>query len=289
MKVRLHKWLASQGIASRRQAERWIEIGRVEVNGKVDRTLGQQIDPEKDFVRVDGKTITSAAPALVYWVLHKPDCTLTTRVDPAGRPTIYDLPSLRQIPFPVVPVGRLDFRTEGLLLLSNDGELVHRLMHPSFHVPRTYDVLLPEKLTLKQLEIFDKGFRLSEGPTAPMSIAPHGSRRMGATRGYRYRLTVHEGRNRLVRRVFEKLGVRVVRLIRSGYGPIRLTESIPAGQVAPLTPKQIEYLKQAVGLIEPARLPERKNLPSRKPKRERPSPIAGLRKPEPKSGIAPTP
>jgi 23S rRNA pseudouridine2605 synthase len=262
--VRLHKWIATQGLASRRQAERWIEYGRVEVNGTVERTLGRSIDPAKDKVRVDGELIATVAPNHVYWLLYKPDATITSKSDPENRQTIYNIPSLARIPFPVVSVGRLDYRTEGLLLLSNDGDLVNRLMHPKYHVPRVYDVLLPRRMGEKDLARFKQGIHLSDGAVGSVEIRPVGSKNLGGSRGYWYRLIVHEGRNRLVRRMFEKLGLRIIRLVRMAYGPIMLPEEMQPGEVVPLTPDQIQALKRAVELAPalPNR-PVRRNSPRR--------------------------
>ncbi len=276
--VRLHKWIATQGLASRRQAERWIEYGRVEVNGVTERTLGRQIDPAKDKVKVDGELIASEAPNHVYWMLYKPDATITSKSDPENRQTIYNIPSLARIPFPVVSVGRLDYRTEGLLLLSNDGDLVNRLMHPKYHVPRVYDVLLPKRMGEKDLERFAQGIHLSDGPVGPVEIRPVGSKNLGGSRGFWYRLIVHEGRNRLVRRLFEKLGLRIIRLVRMAYGPIRLPEEMQPGEVIPLSPDQIQALKRAVELAPP--LPSRpvhRNSHRRQAARGAASPSGSLR------------
>lgn len=268
--------MASQGIASRRAAERLIRLGQVEVNGVVEKTMGRQIDPTKDKVKFRGKLLAEAAPSSVYWLLNKPDATLTTKSDPEGRATVFHLPSLQRIPFPVISVGRLDYKTEGLLLLSNDGELAHRLMHPSFHLPRTYDVLLPKKLTDAQLKRFAQGIHLADGPTAALDIRPVGTKNMGKSHCYWYRLVVHEGRNRLVRRIFEKLGARIVKLVRVAYGPIRLPPDLPPGEITPLSADQILRLKQLVGLApmpEPVRKTPRKRIPSR----AKPSPIENPR------------
>lgn len=274
--VRLHKWLAQQGVASRRQAERWITYGRVEVNGVVDRTLGRQIDPETDKVRVDGKLVSDRQVVHVYWLLNKPEETITARTDPGGRMTIFDLPSLKNLPFRLVPVGRLDYRTEGLLLLSNDGEWVHQLMHPRFHVERVYEVLLPRPLDDKQIARLNQGIRLDDGMVEPLSVRAHGTRNMGGSRGYRYRLSVHEGRNRLVRRVFEKLGVRIIRLIRVAFGPVSLPPGLAAGEVVPLTAGQIQYLKRELASRDPS-VPEHKSSPRKPRSRAKANPIGSPR------------
>ena len=240
--VRLHKFIAQHGVASRRAAERWIQYGRVEVNGQVERTLGRQIDPLRDKVKVDGKLLANEAPAGVYWMLHKPDATMTTRRDPEGRITVFDLPEVDRVTVTLKTVGRLDYRTEGLLLLSNDGEFVQKLTHPKYHVSRTYDVLLPRKLTLEELQRFGRGFMLSDGSTGKLVIEHQGSKNMGAIRGFWYRLTVHEGRNRLVRRIFEKLGVNVVRLLRVAFGPLWLPEDLAPGQMRVVPPEMVQAL-----------------------------------------------
>ncbi len=288
-KVRLHKWMSSQGIASRRAAERLIRLGQVEVNGVVEKTMGRTIDPSKDAIKFRGKLLSNEAPHAVYWILNKPEAILTTKSDPEGRQTVFNLPALARIPFPVISVGRLDYKTEGLLLLSNDGELAHRLMHPSFHMPRTYDVLLPKKMTDAQLKRVGQGIVLADGPTAAIDIRPVGAKNMGKSHCYWYRLIVHEGRNRLVRRIFEKLGLRVVKLVRVSFGPIRLPPELPPGEIVPLNADQILKLKQLVGLAPvpttPVRRTPRKHIPSRAKR----SPSENPRTPEPTPVVVQTP
>ena len=128
--MRIQKWLSQLGLTSRREAESWISKGRIAVNGNVVTELGTKVTPGVDAVAVDGRQVGQKAPPRVYWMLNKPDEVLTTRHDGFGRTTIYDLPQMRKVPFLIVPVGRLDFRTEGLLLLTNDGEMANRLCHP---------------------------------------------------------------------------------------------------------------------------------------------------------------
>ena len=246
--VRIHKWLSQLGLASRREAETWITAGRIAVNGDVVTELGRKIDPETDRLSLDGKPIQAKPPARVYWLLNKPDEVLTARGDTFDRATIYDLQKLRSLPFMVSPVGRLDYRTEGLLLLTNDGELASRLCHPRYQLPRVYHVLITGRLTPEQERAITNGVELEDGPTGPAELRYAHGKNLGASRGSWYALTVREGRNRLVRRLFEHLGHRVVRLIRVSYGDVTLPEDLKPGDYRQLTPRQIRSLKMAVGI-----------------------------------------
>lgn len=182
-------------------------------------------------------------------MLNKPDSFLTSREDDRGRPTIFDLPKLKGLPFIISPVGRLDYRTEGLLLLSNDGELVHRLTHPSFKVPRCYHVLANGKLTKEQEREIRSGLTLKDGPVRGTKIRSIQRQNMGATPGNWYDVTVAEGRNRLVRRIFEYFDLKVVRLIRYQYGELELPSDLAPGDYLQLTSDQIRALRKATQLI----------------------------------------
>jgi 23S rRNA pseudouridine2605 synthase len=184
----------------------------------------------------------------VYWMLNKPDCCLTAREDNRGRATIFDLPKLKGLPFIVSPVGRLDFRTEGLLLLSNDGELVHRLTHPSFKVPRCYHVLVNGKLTKEQEKEVRIGVTLTDGPVKGTKLRSIQKQNMGATPGQWYDVTVTEGRNRLVRRIFEHFDLKVVRLVRYQYGELELPSDLAPGEYLQLSSEQIRSLRKATDL-----------------------------------------
>lgn len=246
--LRIQKWIAQLGLASRREAERWIVEGRVMVNGQRC-ALGAKIDIDGDLIAIDGKTILKKAkPPKIYWMLHKPDGVLTSRVDGFQRPTIYDLPKLRKLPFLVSPVGRLDFRTEGMLLLTNDGELANQLTHPRSKVPRHYHVLISGRLSKEQEDKISGGsLELEDGPVKHAHIRYAHRHPLGASSGSWYMLTVHEGRNRIVRRIFQTLGFKVVRLIRVGMGDLRMPEDLAAGDYCQLNADQIEGLKRAVG------------------------------------------
>jgi len=214
----------------------------------VIKQLGTQIDPEADELTVDGQAIVRKEPPRVFWMLHKPDQVLTSTRAEGGKETIYDLPALKDLPFRVSPVGRLDYRTEGLLLLSNDGEFVHRLTHPSYQVPRHYYVLITGKLTEEQIKVIKKGVPLSDGVAEKVEIYYAHGKKLGASRGSWYIVTVHEGRNRLVRRIFEHFDHKVVRLIRYGLGPLRMPETLRAGEYLQLSSKDIKTLKSLVQL-----------------------------------------
>jgi 23S rRNA pseudouridine2605 synthase len=246
--IRIQKWLSIQGIASRREAEGWIEEGKVFVNGKLVTEQGMRIDPNTDKVTVLGRHINNTPPPRVYWLLNKPDMVLTSRPDGTGRMSIYDLHSTRDLQFLVSPVGRLDYRTEGLLLLSNDGELVHRLAHPKYKVPRYYNVLIDGRLSYEEESALRRGIELEDGMTGKSEVIFAHSVNLGQSRGSWYFITVFEGRNRLVRRMFEHFGFKVVRLVRYGFGDLRLPEDLPSGEYRQLTNSEIKYLKETVNL-----------------------------------------
>ena len=234
------------GIASRREAEKWISEGRLAVNGKKVSTLGTKVNPESDQVFLDGRAVKSKLPPKVYWLLHKPDKVLTARSDElTNKPTIYDIPMVAKAKFLVSPVGRLDFRTEGLLLLTNDGELSYRLCRPEYHVPREYHVLLDGRLTKEEEQQVKQGVELEDGPVKNVKITYAHGANMGVSTGAWYMVTVHEGRNRLVRRLFENFNRRVVRLIRVAFGEIRLPLDLPAGEYRQLTADQVSTLRKA--------------------------------------------
>ena len=236
------------GVASRREAETWISEGRVAVNGKIVTELGSKINPETDQVAIDGKPITMTPPPRVYWLLNKPDEVLTTRSDGFQRTTIYDLPKLKKLPFLVAAVGRLDYRTEGLLLLTNDGELANRLTHPKYQIPRQYHVLITGRLTDEEERGIVRGVDLEDGPSGRTELRYAHGKNLGGSRGSWYAITVFEGRNRLVRRLFEHFGHKVVRLIRVSFGDVRLPEDLAPGDYQQLSSEQIRSLKKLTGL-----------------------------------------
>jgi pseudouridine synthase len=241
MKIRLNKYLALAGIASRREADRLIAEGRVSVNGKMIEALGSQINAEKDKVEVDGKRV-ERRKSDIYMMLNKPPGYLVTAKDPFQRPTIMDLlPSVKERIF---PVGRLDFDSEGLVLLTNDGDLAYRLMHPSYQVIKEYRVWvkpIPDRSTLTALE---KGISLDGKKTAPAKF-----RILTTTvKGTFLMAKLHEGRKRELRRMFEYKGFRVLSLKRVKLGSLDLGP-LKKGAWRYLTREEIARLKKKVRLV----------------------------------------
>jgi len=240
---RLQKIIAAAGIASRRKAEELITAGRVQVNGQVVTELGSKADPETDHVRVNGKLL-HRAQRHVYLLLNKPKGYVTTMSDPENRPTVMDL--IRGVKGRVYPVGRLDYASEGLLLLTNDGELAYRLMKAASHVPKTYVVKVagtPKEDVLGKLRAgvsiaTDEGKRVRTGP-AQVRVVKEAANPW-------YEITLVEGRNRQIRRMFEAVGHHVEKIKRVRYGP--LTLDVPPGEFRPLTLKEIDRLKSACGI-----------------------------------------
>ncbi len=235
---RLQKVLARVGLGSRRACETLIEAGRVEVNGEVA-VLGRRVDPERDHVTLDGVTIP-VRPGLVYYLLNKPAKVVTTASDPEGRPTVVDLVPAEPRVF---PVGRLDWDTEGLLLLTNDGDLAHGLTHPGGGVPKTYlaEVAgVPGRPALRRLR---DGVDLEDGRTAPARVRVAQATPTGAA----LELTIHEGRNRQIRRMCEAVGHPVRRLVRTRIGPL-VEHRLPPGEWRPLKPEEIRALYAAIRL-----------------------------------------
>jgi 23S rRNA pseudouridine2605 synthase len=239
---RLQKILARAGLASRREAERWIADGRVTVNGSVVRRLGSQADPVKDAIKVDGKRIKPAA-AHLYFALHKPPGIVTTVNDPERRPDLSQFTVRLRSKQRVFPVGRLDYNSSGLLLLTNDGELAQRLMHPRYGVAKVYRVKLSEHPDENDLASLRKGIRLEDGITAPARARVIERLKRNAW----VEIEIREGRNREVRRMFEALGYFVEKLIRIRIGPITLGTLAP-GEMRPLIGKEVDELRRATGL-----------------------------------------
>ena len=235
---RLQKVLARAGFGSRRACEELIARGRVTVNGRVAR-LGDRVDPSRDVVEVDGSRV-NLDPNVRYFALHKPAGVVTTLRDPGGRPDLRGLlpPGPR-----VYPVGRLDRDSEGLLLLTNDGELANRVMHPRYGVEKEYLVEVEGEPTERTARALERGVELEDGVARAVSARVVG-RRPG--RGA-LRVVMVEGRKREVRRMLEALGFPVRRLVRLRVGPVRLGRLRP-GQVRPLTPGEVRALYRAAGL-----------------------------------------
>jgi len=238
--VRLQKVIAQAGVASRRKAEELITAGRVTVNGRVVQRLGSRVDPERDRVAVDGRVIGEEPKVVI--ILNKPPGYVSTVRDDRGRPTALDLlPGLGRR---IYPVGRLDYDTGGLILLTNDGPLAFGLTHPSRQVIKTYVALVrghPGRTALKSLA---EGVWLEDGRTAPARV-----RLLGAHGGNAIlELTIHEGRNREVRRMCEAVGHPVIDLKRTRIGPLTLG-SLRVGEFRTLDESEVEALRRAAGLV----------------------------------------
>lgn len=234
MRQRLQKVIAQAGAASRREAERLIEAGRVIVNGQVAE-LGQGADPDIDSILIDGRPLPRAQKK-VYLLLNKPVGYVTTARDPEGRPTVLDL--VPQDGERVFPVGRLDLTTEGLLLLTNDGDLAYRLTHPRHEIEKTYLVRVRGLVSTEGLERLQKGVQLEDGWTAPAKVSA--VRHTG--RNTWFELTLHEGRNRQVRRMCEAIGHSVIRLKRVRFSFLDLRD-LGVGHCRALTQDEVTHLK----------------------------------------------
>jgi pseudouridine synthase len=232
--VRLQKFLAAAGIASRREAERLIQGGRVAVNGAIVVTLGTRIDPGKDVVRVDGSRVR-AAERRVYYLLHKPKGYITSARDPEGRPTVLDL--LRGVTERVYPVGRLDWQSEGLLILTNDGDLAYRLTHPSNHVAKVYRVKVKGQVPGAALQSVRRGLFLDGRRSLPAL-----ARRISAQANSWLEITLFEGQRNQIRRSFERLGHPVLKLKRIAIGPLTDRDLKP-GEFRPLSAREVRRLK----------------------------------------------
>lgn len=229
--MRIQRALARAGIASRRRAEELVAAGRVRINGGVAQT-GQSVDPEHDKITVDGKAV--ALPAAPYWiVLNKPTGVLTTRSDPGRRRTVFDF--VDDVPG-LTYVGRLDYMTEGVLLLTTDGDAAHKLTHPSGEIERTY-VATVRGEGANAARAAMKGVEMEDGLVMPTQVS---ARRIGRGR-WELELTIAEGKTREVRRLCEALGLEVERLVRTKFGPVKVG-TLESGKTRPLTGREMEII-----------------------------------------------
>ncbi|HMK49246.1 MAG TPA: pseudouridine synthase [Thermodesulfovibrionales bacterium] len=236
MEKRLQKILSEMGIASRRESEELILEGRIKVNGKIAE-IGMKADPQRDHIKVDGKLLTKREPK-TYLLFNKPRNVVTTLKDPEGRPTVKDF--LKDMKYRVYPVGRLDFDSEGLLLLTNDGDFANAIMHPSKKIAKTYEVKVkgvPEQQVLEKLK---RGIRLEDGMTSPAKIKGPKTTENNSW----LEVTIYEGRKRQLRRMFDQVGHSVLKLKRIRIGGIQIGDLAP-GRYRHLTPDELNRIKQA--------------------------------------------
>ena len=238
--LRLQKYLAESGIASRRASEALITSGRVSVNGTTA-TLGMSVDPETDTVLLDGKPVRQEEE-LITIMLYKPKGVVSTSDDPQGRKTVQEY--VKDIPARLYNVGRLDINSEGLLLMTNDGELAHRMTHPKFSVEKTYYAICDGKLVPSEIASLTNGVTLDDGMTAPAKLTHIRPTKTGDTS---FLITIHEGKNRQIRRMLEAVGHRTLRLKRERFGPLSIGELKP-GETRRLSEEELLALKHALGL-----------------------------------------
>jgi pseudouridine synthase len=237
---RINRILSLAGVTSRRKADELIKAGRVTINGQVVTQVGSKAVWGSDSIRVDGRQIP-LPQARIYLMLNKPFGYISSLNDPAGRPIVSDL--LKDVPERVYPVGRLDFDSLGLLLLTNDGEWTYRLTHPRFRVPRTYKVTLNGVISHQALETLRKGVQLQDGFSGPAK-----AKRIREKSGRSIvRLTIRVGRSRIVRRMMEAVGCQVVQLLRTGFGVLELGD-LKIGTYRCLERDEVRDMQKLVGL-----------------------------------------
>jgi len=229
----LERVLSKAGLGSRTEARKWIGAGRVKVNGKLIQTPDHWVDLARDKVTLDNQLVEAAEK--IYLLLHKPTGYITTFKDPEGRPTVYDL--IQDAGRWVVPVGRLDLDTSGLLLLTSDTRFAEQVTNPDFKVPKTYLVKASTLVSEEQLQHLRDGVVLSDGPTQPAQV-----KRVRDSAKYSFiEVTLHEGRNRQVRRMMEAIGSKVLKLVRTEIGGLRIGD-LPIGHYRELTPAEVTLL-----------------------------------------------
>ncbi len=275
-RVRLQKIIAGSGISSRRKAEDFIRHGLVTVNGETVMTLGTKVDPIHDHIKVNGRHLKSKLPDM-FVMLNKPVGYLSTLHDPDGRPTIKQLmpkPSLR-----LFPVGRLDFDSEGLLLLTNNGDIAQACLHPTYHVQKTYLVKVKGVLEDLHLQQLRRGVTLEDGQTAPAKVKKAGKAQANSW----IEISIHEGRKHQVKRMFDHIGHPVIRLKRIQFGPLNLGKLLP-GKTRYLTDNEANDLRQLLTLSgPPSRTTTKISKPRPKIPRATPSTQRSPRRPKTKT------
>lgn len=239
-RIRLNKFLANAGVASRRKADEMIVEGKVRVNGKIVADLGTKIDPSRDKIFVNEKQV-ALLDEPIYIIFNKPKDCITTSSDERGRITMMDYVKIKKR---IYPIGRLDRNTTGVLLLTNDGEFANQLMHPKFEVKKAYKVTLDKALTHEGAQKLSDGIRLSDGMTEPAEL-----HFISGGKNKVVGIVIHEGRNRQVHRMFEAIGHGIVKLDRVAYGDITY-EGLPRGRWRYLTKGEVRRLKVIAGVEE---------------------------------------
>lgn len=237
---RINWILSAAGLTSRRKADTLILQGRVTVNGRVVRELGTRAIWGEDRIQVDGRDVPSP-PEKIYLMLNKPFGYIASLEDPEGRPVVIDL--IRDIKARVYPVGRLDFDSLGLLLMTNDGEWAYRLTHPRYRMPRTYKITVRGGVSHEAVNALENGVMLEDGPSGPARV----SLITGQPQKTLLRMTITQGRSRQIRRMLEAVGYDVIHLIRIGYGNLELG-NLKVGKYRYLEPDEVDGLKRSVGL-----------------------------------------
>jgi 23S rRNA pseudouridine2605 synthase len=243
---KLQKVLAQAGLGSRREMEQWVRAGRVTVNAEPAH-IGARVGPD-DVIQVDGRPVRGAGAARTPRVLlyHKPEGEIVSRDDPAGRASVFErVPPVRGAQW--LAVGRLDYNTCGLLILTTDGEVANRMMHPRYGLEREYAVRVRGKLSAAQVARLRSGIDLDDGPAQCDAVEDAG----GEGTNHWYRIVIREGRNRVVRRLFDALGLVVSRLMRVRFGPLALPPRLKRGQYVELPPQEVRELLTSLGLGRP--------------------------------------
>lgn len=231
--IRLNKYLSNFGIDARRKIEDFLSANTVTVNGKRVLEPGVRVDPSKDVVLANGKPLQK--PKLIYIALNKPKGVISTVSDEHGRESLLDIVKIRDR---IYPIGRLDQDSSGLILLTNDGELANRLTHPRFHIPKTYEVIVSGRLVPRQLQILANGVFLKDGKTAPAEVKVLRQ----TAKGTALHITIHEGKNRQIRRMCGSLGINVLALKRISLGSVRLGD-LAVGKYRELSEEEINSLR----------------------------------------------
>jgi 23S rRNA pseudouridine2605 synthase len=241
--LRVHKIIAEAGLASRREAEQWLRAGRITVNGRVVTRPGTCVDPRTDHIRIDGKLL-GAPVAKAYYAFHKPLGVVSTMKDERERASVADFLNGPQRRHGIFPIGRLDYNSSGLLLLTNDGALAHRIMHPQYRIKKVYLVKLSGLPSEGQLDRLRHGIRLSDGQAGAAEVRVLRKLKQKAW----LEVSIREGRYREIRRMMEAIGQRVERLVRARIGPISLG-GLALGKIRPLSFEEVREMQRLVGLV----------------------------------------